>query len=147
MLPKNGKPKLKDVKDGTSKTIMYAESAGRPYLYRAGKRVGDLPENRVNAGGWSRPASDFSVDGSSSDGLTFPGQCAINCTNGEDVGSSTFPHPYYGSEGTAEAYAFHPSGANFVFGDASVHFLAADMDVREFAKLVTRSGSETSEPY
>jgi prepilin-type N-terminal cleavage/methylation domain-containing protein len=147
MLPKNGKPRLKDVRDGTSKTIMYAESAGRPFLYRQGKRIGELPGNRVNAGGWSRPASDFSVDGSTADGVSFPGTCAINCTNGEDVGSSPFPHPYYGSEGTAEAYSFHAGGANFTFGDASVHFLNSEMDIREFAKLVTRSGGEVSEPF
>jgi hypothetical protein len=27
----------------------------------------------------------------------------MNCTNGEDVGTS-FPHPYYGTEGTSEAF-------------------------------------------
>jgi prepilin-type processing-associated H-X9-DG protein len=121
---------------------MYAESAGRPYVYRRGRKIGDLSTNHVNAGGWSRPASDFSVDGSSLDGTTSVGPCAINCTNGDDVGSSSFPHPYYGSEGTAEAYAFHPGGANFVFGDASVRFIADSIDIREFAKLVTRAGRE-----
>ncbi len=73
MLPKNGKPKLADVKDGLSYTIMYAESAGRPFLYRRDVLASsDLLVQRVNAGGWSRPASDFSVDGSSYDGTVFP---------------------------------------------------------------------------
>ena len=147
MLPKNGKPAFKDVRDGLSKTIMYAESAGRPYLYRQNNKVGELPAHRVNAGGWARPASDFSVDGSSFDGVSFPGPCAMNCTNGEDVGSSAFPVPYYGSEGTAEAYAFHAGGGNFAFGDASVHFLNADIDIREFARLVTRGGGEIVAPF
>jgi prepilin-type processing-associated H-X9-DG protein len=143
ILTKNGEPRLADVLDGLSNTIMYAESAGRPYVYRNNQRVSDsLTANRVNAGGWSRPASDFSVDGSSYDGVLFPGPCALNCTNGEDVGSSPFPHPYYGSEGTAEAYAFHPGGANFTFGDGSVRFLADTISIREFARLVTRAGGE-----
>ena len=73
ILTKNGEPRLADVLDGLSNTIMYAESAGRPYVYRGTQRVGTLLSNRVNAGGWSRPASDFSVDGSSYDGLAFPG--------------------------------------------------------------------------
>ncbi|HEY6564043.1 MAG TPA: DUF1559 domain-containing protein [Pirellulaceae bacterium] len=144
MLPKNGKPTFGDVRDGLSKTILYGESAGRPNLYRRGKKIGDLPNSRVNAGGWCRPASDFSVDGSSQDGVTFPGTCAINCTNGEDVGSSPFPVPYYGSEGTAEAYAFHTGGAYFTMGDASVQFFSEGIDIREFAALVTRNSGETT---
>src|SRR5262245_10033766 len=75
-LPKNGEPRLAEVTDGLSNTIFYAESAGRPYVYRKNKKHGKLPNQRVNAGGWSRPASDFSVDGSSLDGATFPGPCA-----------------------------------------------------------------------
>jgi prepilin-type N-terminal cleavage/methylation domain-containing protein/prepilin-type processing-associated H-X9-DG protein len=141
-LPKNGEPRLADVTDGLSNTIFYAESAGRPYVYRKNKKHGNLPQQRVNAGGWSRPASDFSVDGSSLDGATFPGPCAINCTNGEDLGSTSFPHPFYGTEGTAEAYAFHPSGANFAFGDGSVRLLSSSINIREFARLVTRGEGE-----
>ncbi len=144
VLVKNGQPRLADVLDGLSNTILYAESAGRPYLYRGRERVGDLPGMRVNAGGWSRPASDFSVDGSSYDGATLPGPCALNCTNGEDVGGSAFPVPYYGTEGTGEAYAFHPGGANFALADGSVRFIAQTISIREFARLVTRAGSEPS---
>ncbi len=143
-LPKNGEPRLADIIDGLSNTILYGETAGRPYAYRRNKKFGDLPTQRVNAGGWARPASDFSVDGSSFDGSSLPGPCAINCTNGEDVGSVSFPHPYYGSEGTAEAFAFHPGGANFAFGDGSVRFLARNIDIREFARLVTRAGGEVN---
>jgi prepilin-type N-terminal cleavage/methylation domain-containing protein/prepilin-type processing-associated H-X9-DG protein len=141
-MPKNGEPRLAEVTDGLSNTIFYAESAGRPYVYRKNKKHGNLPNQRVNAGGWSRPASDFSVDGSSLDGSTFPGPCAINCTNGEDFGATSFPHPYYGTEGTAEAYAFHPSGANFAFGDGSVRLLSSSITIREFARLVTRGEGE-----
>ena len=143
MLTKNGDPRFADVLDGLSNTIMYAESAGRPYVYRGTQRIGtNLLTNRLNAGGWSRPASDFSVDGSSYDGLAFPGPCALNCTNGEDFASTPFPHPYYGSEGTAEAYAFHPGGAHFALGDGSVRFLAQTIGIREFARLVARAGGE-----
>jgi prepilin-type N-terminal cleavage/methylation domain-containing protein/prepilin-type processing-associated H-X9-DG protein len=146
LLPKNEKPRIRDATDGLSHTIMYAESAGRPYLYRQGKQVGDLNTFRVNAGGWCRPASDFSVDGSSYDGVTSPGPCAINCTNGEDFANTPFPHPYYGTEGTAEAYSFHTAGANFVFGDGSVRLINADINMREFARLVTRAGGEVTAP-
>jgi len=142
MLPKNSEPRLAQVTDGLSNTILYGESAGRPYLYRGNHRVGGLPGNRVNGGGWVRPGTDFSVDGSSYDGVTIPGPCALNCTNGDDVGSTPFPHPYYGSEGSGEAYAFHPGGANFAFGDGSVRLLNQNINIRDFARLVTRDGGE-----
>jgi prepilin-type N-terminal cleavage/methylation domain-containing protein len=141
ILTKNGSPRMADVLDGLSNTIMYAESAGRPAIYRRRLKFGSLPATRVNAGGWSRPASDFSVDGSSQDGATFPGPCPLNCTNGEFVGTA-FPHPYYGTEGTAEAYSMHPGGAMFGLGDGSVRFISATISMREFARLVTRSGGE-----
>jgi prepilin-type N-terminal cleavage/methylation domain-containing protein/prepilin-type processing-associated H-X9-DG protein len=143
MMPKNTEPRLAQVTDGLSNTILYAESAGRPYLFRRNQRVGGLPANRVNGGGWVRPASDLTLDGSSYDGVMIPGPCALNCTNGEDFGRTPFPHPYYGSEGSAEAYAFHPGGANFAFGDASVRLLSQNVSIRDFARLVTRDGGET----
>jgi prepilin-type N-terminal cleavage/methylation domain-containing protein/prepilin-type processing-associated H-X9-DG protein len=143
MLGYNIVSRLKDVTDGTSNTIMYAECAGRPYLYRKGQQVGDLPDRRVNGGGWCRPASDISIDGMSGDGTTDVGTCAMNCANGVEMGS-TFPHPYYVSVGTGEPYSFHPGGANFSMGDGSVRWINQDIDIREFAKLVTRRGNELS---
>jgi prepilin-type processing-associated H-X9-DG protein len=62
--------------------------------------------------------------GSTPDGATKPGPCAINCTNDHEV------------------YGFHPGGANAVFADGSVHFLKAGIDIRTFAGLVTRAGGE-----
>jgi prepilin-type N-terminal cleavage/methylation domain-containing protein len=145
ILIKNAEPRLADVTDGLSNTILYAESAGRPYVYRKGKlKYGNLPTQRVNGGGWSRPASDFSVDGSTYDGVSTPGPCAVNCTNGEDFGSTSFPVPYYGSEGTGEAYSFHPTGIMVTFGDGSTRFISESIPIREFARLVTKDRSEAS---
>ena len=62
--------------------------------------------------------------GSTPDGATKPGPCAINCTNDREV------------------YSFHPAGANAVFADGSLHFLKDDIDIRIFARLVTRAGGE-----
>ncbi|MCI0334575.1 MAG: DUF1559 domain-containing protein [Planctomycetes bacterium] len=41
-----------------------------------------------------------------------------------------------------EPYSFHPSGANFCMGDGSVKWINDNIDIREFARLVTRNGSE-----
>lgn len=150
MLLRNTDAMLRHVTDGTSHTILLAESAGRPYVYRQGAKIGDLPEHRVNGGGWCRPASEFGLDGSTADGKC-PGPIAINNINGEDVYDVTsgqpnsmgsFPYPFYGSNGTSETYAFHPAGANILFGDGSVHLLGEDIEIRVYARLVTRKGGE-----
>ena len=51
-------------------------------------------------------------------------QCALNCAN------------------DGEVYAFHPSGANVVFADSSVHFLRSGIDIRILAGLITWAGGE-----
>ena len=152
MLLRNTVATLRHVTDGTSNTILLAETAGRPYVYRKGGKVGDLTSNRVNGGGWCRPASEFGLYGSSEDGTTFPGTCAINCTNGEDylkggtndmsIVPLTMNGTAYGTNGTSETFAFHPGGANVLFGDGSVHFLEENVELRLYARLVTRKGGE-----
>ncbi len=168
-------PRLADVLDGLSNTIIYAESAGRPNVYRGQRQIGNLPTNKVNGGGWARPASDFWVDGAFVDSVTKVttfGQVgaalgsirAINATNGEDIGSASNdtngaggngqvpfpanstaaskPNDTNANLGTSEVFSFHTGGANFAFGDGSVRFLSQNIDIREFAKLVTRAAGE-----
>jgi prepilin-type N-terminal cleavage/methylation domain-containing protein len=143
IMPKNSTPRLADVKDGLAFTILLAESAGRPQIYRGTKLFGDPLTDRVNGGGWCRAATDFALFGSSNDGTIFPGPCAVNCTNGHDV--TAYPDPIFGVAGSGETYSFHPAGANTVFGDGAVHFIKQTVDIRVYAALVTRAGGEVVE--
>jgi len=146
------KPKLSDATDGLSNTILVAESAGRPRLFRKRSEVTSgsggekFPALRTNGGGWSRPASDISIDGSNAVGTTFRAggnaTKAVNATNGEDIISQAWGTGYYGSDGAGEIYAFHPGGAHVVFGDGGVKLLTADTSIRIVSALVTRAGNE-----
>jgi prepilin-type N-terminal cleavage/methylation domain-containing protein/prepilin-type processing-associated H-X9-DG protein len=109
-----------DIVDGTSQTLMVTECAGRPQLWRAGQRV----SGGYAAGGVWVSGTLLFGQGSSADGTTKPGPCAVNCTNDREV------------------YSFHPGGANAVFVDGSVRFLEASLSMRLFAALVTRAGGE-----
>jgi prepilin-type N-terminal cleavage/methylation domain-containing protein/prepilin-type processing-associated H-X9-DG protein len=113
--------RLTDITDGTSNTILLAEDAGRPRLWRAGKRG---PDQALEGGPWDHYKGPIILEGSSSDGTVQPGTCAINCTNDREV------------------YAFHTGGANAVFADGSVHFLKVGMSLRTLAALITRAGGE-----
>lgn len=149
-LSKSRKLNFADFSDGLSNTLQLTESAGRPNRWVRGKLVLTAQVNsndRVNGGGWCRPASELNVlRGASSDGATIPGPAAINVTNGEVLG--TYPHPFYNVDGTSQVYAFHAGGANALIGDGSVRFIAQSIDIREFARLVTRNAGEigTSAP-
>jgi prepilin-type N-terminal cleavage/methylation domain-containing protein len=143
IVSKTQRVRFGDISDGLSNTIHIVESAGKPSLYRAGRLVSSPPgfTNGVQGGGWCRPASEIpSFSGSSADGATFPGTTAINATNGQLV--STYPDPYYGTDGTGAVYGFHTSGVNALLGDGSVRFIRQAIDVKTFAALVTRNGGE-----
>jgi prepilin-type processing-associated H-X9-DG protein len=134
---------FKDVTDGLSNTILFAESAGRPYLFRKSIQVSnDLLEARTNSGGWCRPASDIVVFGLNQDGVTEFGTAAVNAANGLDIVASNYPHPWLNTYGTGAPYAFHAGGANHLFGDGSVRNINENIDIREYARLVTRAGEE-----
>jgi len=146
MFVQNASPKFADVTDGLSNTIAIHESAGRPGVWRKGpKQFGALPGNRVNAGGWCRPASDILLSGQKPDGSGLFGTTPFNATNGYDVGSETYPTGAFGVQGTSQPFAFHTGGAQFGLGDGSVRFISDSTDISAFVTLVTRGNGDISQ--
>jgi prepilin-type N-terminal cleavage/methylation domain-containing protein/prepilin-type processing-associated H-X9-DG protein len=119
-LTQNRMVRVTDITDGTSNTLLMAEAAGRPKLWRAGRLV---PGVYSDGAAWAAPGLLHGL-GSTPDGAVQPGPCAINCTNEREV------------------YSFHPGGANVLMADGSVRFLKASIDIQVFARLVTRAGGE-----
>jgi prepilin-type processing-associated H-X9-DG protein/prepilin-type N-terminal cleavage/methylation domain-containing protein len=112
-----------DITDGTSTTFLLVEDAGRPELYRMGRKASGGSNNSA----WADPDYELALDGS--DTLyTGPGQgmgtCVMNCTNDNEV------------------YSFHPGGANMLFADGSVRFLRDSIAAVTFAALTTKAGGE-----
>jgi prepilin-type N-terminal cleavage/methylation domain-containing protein/prepilin-type processing-associated H-X9-DG protein len=119
-LTQNRMVRVTDITDGTSNTLLMAEAAGRPQLWRAGRLV---PGVYSDGAAWAASGLLHGL-GSTPDGAVQPGPCAINCTNQREV------------------YSFHPGGANVLMADGSVCFLKASIDIQVFARLVTRAGGE-----
>ena len=109
---------MADITDGMSNTILYAEDAGRPQLWRDGRPV---PGELISGGPW---ATRNLIWGTASDRGTPPWPCAVNCSNNREI------------------YSFHPGGANVAMADGSVRFLKVGLDIRILAALVTRAGRE-----
>lgn len=156
--------KRNEIIDGLSKTIILGESAGRPALIRERKLIGKLPEQKINGGGWSRPASDILLKGyGGNDGSKdLPGTRAMNATNGHQLGevfglgtgvpTYSFTGPSgqsvqvaIGTFGTSELFSFHPGGSNLMFGDGSVQFIDENIDIKVIARLITIAGNEVTE--
>jgi len=121
VLEPNHMTRMMEITDGAPNTILLTEDAGRPREWRAG-RPGD--DQMIGGGPWAGRNTGIILQGSSKDGATRPGLCAINCTNKHEV------------------YSFHAGGANAVFADGTVRFLSSDMSIQVLAALVTRAGGE-----
>ena len=113
--------RMAEVIDGTTKTLLLCESAGRPDVF-----IGRIKQTgrQLNDGGWGHHENDYGLDGAVSKTSTAsPGNCVINAHNDN------------------ETYAFHPSGATHVMVDGSVKFLAEDITPTIYAALITEAGS------
>jgi prepilin-type processing-associated H-X9-DG protein len=107
--------------DGASSTLLLSEDAGRPRLWQAGTPG---PDQAVAGGPWAGFETGIALKGSTANGTSQPGPCALNYSNDHEV------------------YAFHTGGANAVFADGHVQFLKVGMSLRTLAALITRAGGE-----
>lgn len=105
--------RARDVKDGLSHTMTFAEVGGRPQHWSMGKRNSKF-EPLVSA--WADPWISFRVKG-----FFTPDQerCVLDCDN------------------DGEIYSFHPGGVNLLFADGHVDFLSADTDSLLILAFVT----------
>ncbi len=137
--PANTRNQLKLISDGTSKTILVGENAGREDVYR-GRIKYDVDyagtgstgkKTRARGGAWAttdNPGMIGSILPWDSSLGNIPTPPAIN-------GSNEWGHAFY---------AFHPAGANVALADGSVRLLSDDTPLRLLCDLITRAGAETT---
>lgn len=128
-----GQARFRDIRDGTSSTIMIAESAGRHQVYQRGTAVAP---NTPGTAGWSLnaafadPNTAIMVRGFSYNGVTQDGGCcAVNCTNG-------------GGAGAYQMYSFHTGGVSTLRADGAVRFQNQSTNSAVIGALISRAGNE-----
>jgi prepilin-type N-terminal cleavage/methylation domain-containing protein len=121
MMRVNQLQSFSDCPDGLTNTFWITECAGRPQLYRTGRR---RIQGTVNGAGWADRENEYIIHGFTNDGVTSTGPCPLNCTNANEI------------------YGFHPNGALIVMGDASVRFLPEATPMRVVAMMNTRQANE-----
>lgn len=116
------KPRLRDLTDGQSNTILVAERAGRPDSYRRGKPVDPYPYSSPGNGmdhhqaAWGLSTHFW--------WLVSWHEQSINEDNAHGI------------------YSFHASGANAGLADGSVRFLSESVNQDTLNALLTRSSGE-----
>ncbi|MDQ3333314.1 MAG: DUF1559 domain-containing protein [Planctomycetota bacterium] len=109
--------RMGSVSDGTSNTLLIAEIAGRPTLYRKGQPVTGF----ATGAGWGDVLNGENwFSGSLYDGTGTEGPCVINCTNDRGRG----------------AYSFHTGGIQILLTDGSVRFVSENIPSPTFCKLI-----------
>jgi len=109
-----------DIQDGLSQTIILSEGVGRPTLWRSTGRTA----LSTSGGPWASDENEYLTHGFSWDGLSSPGPCAVNCTNGNEI------------------FGFHPQGAFVAMADGSVTFLRKNIAIRIVGRLLTRASGD-----
>ncbi len=104
-----------EVRDGLSQSFMLFECAGRPQSWRLGQLE---PGRTITGAAWADDQAPFWVH---------------SLCNGAQM---------FGCSNNNEIYAFHPAGANFLYGDASVHFHAQAMAPDVFVSLFTKAAGD-----
>lgn len=119
---------LAAIGDGSSQTILMDEVALRPTRYINGSRQLDGSVTAPQWAAWGGYAMTnlwmYDAEGKAVEDTPATAACAVNCNNDAGI------------------YAFHPHGANSLFCDASVHFLANSTAAKVILALATREGNE-----
>ena len=141
------------IADGTSKTIAIAEDCGRNFETQSPFTTSKYPDPVESAGNmaadagtpsknralnrWAEPDTGNGVSGP-------PNQAAgkndvVNNNNHPLGGPADCPWSTNNCGPNDEIFSLHPGGANAVFCDGSVHFLAESIDSRVVRFLITRA--------
>jgi prepilin-type N-terminal cleavage/methylation domain-containing protein/prepilin-type processing-associated H-X9-DG protein len=140
--------KIQQIKDGMSNTLMIAEDAGRPGVWRSRQKIQVTGIVTSDGWGWADTGNSGAIDGSTFDGTitngskkavppayptcpagACPGTCFINCLN------------------DSELFSFHSGGIMALFADGHVVFLNESISVQTLGALLTRNAGDIPGEY
>ena len=134
---RNSKTRLLDVTDGLSGTIFVGE---RSAIHAPATWTGAVAGGRCPAWMANQPPSPYSPPpGPPYDNADFGEALVLGHCNATHLPNADFP--IFDPD---TFYSFHPSGANFLFGDGSVHFLSSGINPNTYQALSTIAGGEVA---
>lgn len=148
---------FRNITDGLTNTILFAECAGRPYCWVLGRQITPAVYNTwTKSGNWLQ--ADFYVGPASPNGTDKSTVSALTSNAWPDPAASgwkvdgTDPTGVKTQLGTcvincsndSEIYSFHPNSAGVAMCDGSVQFLNQYMDYHVLINLVTARDGEST---
>jgi prepilin-type N-terminal cleavage/methylation domain-containing protein/prepilin-type processing-associated H-X9-DG protein len=139
---RNSRNKIASVADGLSNTIIVGERSGNhsPSTWTGAVTGGQCPAWMATI----PPTTPYSPPpGPAYDNADFDEALVLAHCNATHLPSADFP--IYDPD---TFYSMHtPQGANFLFGDGSVHFLSSSIDPLTYQYLATIAGGEVSSDW
>ncbi|MCC7420561.1 MAG: DUF1559 domain-containing protein [Planctomycetaceae bacterium] len=137
---KGDSPRMRDVTDGTSNTLMVTEHAGYDvhYVKGVGMPMPDTDVTLDQPGAWGTwlgwcaymiqtyPSYTAATYPTNLSNIPSGTECTINCNNSQGV------------------FGFHPGGAHAALADGSVRFLGESLYGGTLMALATRDGGEVA---
>lgn len=160
----NSKTRFRDVIDGTSTTLAFAEvKAWSPYL-RDGGNPGISYAPIPAADSVSSLGGNFKVDSGHTEWVDgrvhqtgFTGTFTPNTLVTHSTGSDTYDVDFNSSRegdttnqltyGAVTSRSYHPGGVQVALTDGSARFVSEDIDITTWRALTTRAGSEVVGDY
>ena len=132
---RNSRTRIADVTDGLSNTIVVGERSSN---HAPSTWTGAVTGGRCPAWMATQPPSPYAPPpGPPYDNADFDEALVLGHGNATHLPSADFP--IFDPD---VFYSFHTGGANFLFGDGSVHFLSSGIDPNTYQYLCTIAGGE-----
>ncbi len=138
---RNSRTKVASVTDGLSNTIVVGERSGN---HSPSTWTGAVPGGRCPAWMATQPSTPYAPPpGPAYDNADFGEPLVLAHCNATHLPSADYP--IYDPD---TFYSMHtPQGANFLFGDGSVHFLGSGINPNTYQYLATIAGGEISNDW
>jgi prepilin-type processing-associated H-X9-DG protein len=142
---RNSQNRIASVTDGLSNTIVVGErcAAHAPSTWSGAVTGGRCPAWMATTP-WTAPNTPPSQAPNTGNGTAYD---SADFDEALCLGHGNFTHlpsadnPFFDPD---TFWSMHPSGANYLFGDGSVHFLSSSIDGRTYQYLMTIAGGEAA---
>jgi prepilin-type processing-associated H-X9-DG protein len=141
--------KISQITDGLSNTMMIAEDAGRPSLYRSRQRVLQTNACSADGWGWADTGNSGAVDGATNDPTInqYINSAKKATPPAYPTCAGCIGNFFFNVYTDSEMFSFHAGMCNVLFADGSVQSINESIDAGTLGALLTRNAGDIPGSY